>query len=63
MSTGGGALVHIVHCVFRGIIHGTVVLAGHVEVAVELLHTEVSKGCVAEKILLREGEVKLRVGV
>ena len=44
--------VHIVHCVFRGIIHGTVVLAGHVEVAVELLHTEMSKGCMPEKILL-----------
>ena len=54
-----GVLVHIVHCVFCGIIHGTVVLAGHVEVAVELLHTVMPKGCVPEKILLSEVQIVL----
>ena len=52
-----GVLVHIVHCVFRGITHCSLVLAGHVEVAVELLHTEMPKGCVPEKILLSEVQI------
>ena len=57
MSTGWGVLVHIIHCVFCGIAHCILVLAGHVEVAVELLHTEMSKGCVPEEVLLSEVQI------